>query len=107
MEKIVFASIQCLQVPKHFEIRRKHLQKNIHSSSINHESFGLQTFCTIRYRIAGKFGWEKLWRICFSEHLAEKVWRMNRSANRLSIVTTNLDGFSLANHGRFAKLSPR
>ena len=39
----------------------------------------------------------------------KKVWRMNRSANRLSIVTTNLDGFSLANHGRFvkfAKLSP-
>ena len=35
---------------------------------------------------------------------------MNRSANRLSVVTTNLDGFSLANHGRFAKftkLSPR
>ena len=45
-----------------------------------------------------------------SKHLAEKVWRMNRSANRLSIVTTNLDDFSLANHGRFAKfakLSPR
>ena len=34
---------------------------------------------------------------------------MNRSAKRLLIVTTNLDGFSLANHGwfaKFAKLSP-
>ena len=34
---------------------------------------------------------------------------MNRSANRLSIGTTNLDGVSLANHGqfaKFAKLSP-
>ena len=40
----------------------------------------------------------------------KKVWRMNSTANRLSIVTTNLDGFSLANHRRFAKfakLSPR
>ena len=39
----------------------------------------------------------------------KKVWRMNSSANRLSIVTTNLYGFSLANHRRFAKfvkLSP-
>ena len=37
------------------------------------------------------------------------VWRINRSANRLSIVRTNLDGFSLVNHGwfaKFAKLSP-
>ena len=30
---------------------------------------------------------------------------MNRSANRLPIVTTNLDGFSLANHRRFAKFA--
>ena len=36
----------------------------------------------------------------------KKVWRINRSANRLFIVSTNLDGFSLANHGWFAKLSP-
>ena len=28
----------------------------------------------------------------------------NRPPNRLLIVSTNLDGFSLANHGRFAKL---
>ena len=40
----------------------------------------------------------------------KKVWQINRLANRLSIVSTKLDGFSLANHRRFAifaKLSPR
>ena len=44
------------------------------------------------------------------KRLAEKVWRMNRSAKGLSMITTNLDGFSLANRRRFAKfakLSPR
>ena len=44
------------------------------------------------------------------KRLAEKVWRINRSAKGLSMVTTNLDGFSLANRRRFAKfakLSPR
>ena len=40
------------------------------------------------------------------KHLAEKVWRMNRSAKGLSMVTINLDGFSLANFAKFAKLSP-
>ena len=44
-------------------------------------------------------------KFALSEHLAEKVWRMNRSANWLSIVTTNLYGFSLANHGRIAKFT--
>ena len=40
----------------------------------------------------------------------KKVWRMNRSAKGLSMVTTNLDGFSLVNRRRFAKFakpSPR
>ena len=44
------------------------------------------------------------------ERLAEKVWRMNRSAKGLSMVGINLDGFSLANRlrfAKFAKLSPR
>ena len=48
------------------------------------------------------FGESNVWR--------KKVWRMNRSALGLSIVTINLDGFSLANRRRFAKfakLSPR
>ena len=40
----------------------------------------------------------------------KKVWRINRLANRLLLVRCNnnnnyTDGFSLANHGRFAKLS--
>ena len=35
----------------------------------------------------------------------KKVWRINRTANRLFIVSTNLDDFGLANHGWFAKLS--
>ena len=38
-----------------------------------------------------------------------KVWQINKSANRLLIVSTNLDGFSLVNQGqfsKFAKLSP-
>ena len=32
---------------------------------------------------------------------------MRRSANRLLIVSTNLDGVSLVNHGQFAKLYPQ
>ena len=36
----------------------------------------------------------------------EKVWWFNRSAKRLLIVSTNLDGFSLVNYGQFAKLPP-
>ena len=37
----------------------------------------------------------------------KKVWRMNRSTKWLVTVTTILDGFSLANCRRFAKLSTR
>ena len=63
------------------------------------------------YRIAGKFGGQNVWRIySFQAFGGKKVWRMNRSAKGLSMVTTNLDGFSLANCRRFAKftkLSPR
>ena len=35
----------------------------------------------------------------------KKVWRINRSANRLLMISTNLDDFNLANHGRFAKFA--
>ena len=50
------------------------------------------------YRIAGKFGGQNVWRIySFQAFGGKKVWRMNRSAKGLSMVTTNLDGFSLAN----------
>ena len=44
--------------------------------------------------MAGKFG-----ELTLFEHLAKKVWRLNRSAIRLLIVSTNLDGFNLVNHG--------
>jgi len=33
------------------------------------------------------------------EHLAKKVWRMNRFSQKVILVSTNLDGFSLANPG--------
>ena len=39
------------------------------------------------------------------KRLVEQVWRMNRSAKGLLIVTTILDGFSLANHRQFAKFA--
>ena len=35
----------------------------------------------------------------------KKVWRMNRSAKGLLILTTTLDGFSLTNCRRFAKFT--
>ena len=43
----------------------------------------------------------------FSSIWQKKVLQINRSSNRLLIVITNLDSFSLANHGLFAKFSPR
>ena len=46
----------------------------------------------------------------FSSTWQKKVWQINRQANRLLIVRTNLYGFSLVDHRRFtkfAKLSPR
>ena len=53
----------------------------------------------------------KVWRaeclanLLFLSVWRKKVWRMNRSAKGLSMVAINLDGFSLANRQRFAKLS--
>ena len=41
----------------------------------------------------------------FIKNLVKKVWRMNRSAKGLLIVTTNLDGFILLNWRRFAKFN--
>ena len=48
----------------------------------------------------GKFG--EMTFLAFGE---KKVWQINKSTNRLLIESTNLDGFSLANHGRFAKFA--
>ena len=57
----------------------------------------------IRYRIVGKFGQGKVWRIDSFRAFGERKLQINRSANRLLIVSTNLDGFSLVNHRQFAK----
>ena len=61
------------------------------------------------YCIVGKFGGERLANWLFSNFWQKKVWQINGSANRLLIESINLYGFSLANHGwfaKFAKLSP-
>ena len=63
------------------------------------------------YHIAGKFGRGMFGELTLLSIWRKKVWRINRSANKLLIVSigTNLDGFSLANRGqfvKFAKLSP-
>ena len=50
--------------------------------------------------MGGKFG-----KLTHFKHLVKEIWRINRSANRLLIINNNLDGFSLANHGRFAKFA--
>ena len=52
-----------------------------------------------------KFGGENVWRIYSFKCLAEKIWQMNKSAKGLLIVATTLDGFSLVDRLRFAKLS--
>ena len=57
------------------------------------------------YRIAGKFGGGNFDELTHFEHLAKESLADYRSANRLLIVSTNLNGFNLANHGRFAKFT--
>ena len=34
-----------------------------------------------------------------------KVWRMDGFSHKVIIISKNLDGFSLANHGRFTKFA--
>ena len=54
----------------------------------------------------GKFGGNNVWWKWMDEGFGKKVRWMNRLANRLLIiVTTNLDGFSLANYWWFAKFT--
>ena len=43
--------------------------------------------------------------VSITSDYSAKVWQINRSANRLFILSTNLDGFNLANHGQFAKFA--
>ena len=52
------------------------------------------------YCIAGKFG-----KLTFQAFGERKFGELKRSANRLSIENTNLDDFSLVNHGQFAKFT--
>ena len=39
------------------------------------------------------------------ECLVKESWQINRLANRLLIVSTNLDDFSLPNHRQFTKFA--
>ena len=58
---------------------------------------------TVKYCIAlktaGRFGGGNVWQ-------PKTVWLINRSAEMLLIVSTNLDGLSLVNHGWSAKIPP-
>ena len=56
-------------------------------------------------RIAGKFRAGEFSDSFRAFAWRKKVWRINRSANGLLIVSTNLNGFSLVNRGRFAKFA--
>ena len=83
-------------------LRALHQSLSRWNCDINNDTTKLDNLDNKRdYRIAGKFG-----NLTLFEHLAKKVWQINRSTNRLLIVSTNLDSFSLANHGGFAKFSP-
>jgi len=57
------------------------------------------------YHIVGKFVGIKFGKFTRFKHLAEKVWRMNRLSQKVIIVSRNLDDFSLANYGQFAKFT--
>ena len=60
----------------------------------------------ITYRMEEKFGGgENLVNRLVSSIWRKKVWQINRSANRLLIISTNLDGFSLVNHRQFTKFA--
>ena len=50
--------------------------------------------------MVGKYG-----KLTHFECLVKESWQINRSANRLLIVSTNLDDFSLANHRQFTKFA--
>ena len=54
------------------------------------------------YRIVGKFGRENVWQIYSFQVFGRKKFGCSQG---LLIVMTNLDGFSLANHRQFTKLS--
>ena len=63
-------------------------------------------FLQCRYRIAGKFGRDKVWRIDSFRAFGERTFGelIDQPIGYL-IVSTNLDGFSLVSHGQFAKFA--
>ena len=64
----------------------------------------LSQFLPILY--SGKvWQWKSLANWLFSSIWQKKVWWINRSANKLLIVSIYLNGFILANHGQFAKFT--
>ena len=60
-------------------------------------------YATVHYHIAKSLAGGKFGELTLLNIWRKKVW-INRSAKKLLIVSTNLDGFSLMNHGWFAKL---
>ena len=53
----------------------------------------------------GKFGEKKFGKVTLFEHLAKKFGDLIDQPKWLLIVSSNLDDFSLANHGQFAKFT--
>ena len=52
------------------------------------------------FRTVGKFGGGNVWQIDSFQVFGERVWRINISTEKLLIVSTNLDGFSLGNKNK-------
>ena len=107
---------------QHLTIAVHHLLQNTYYNHQHHVSHSFRSgaattytaaaqltyaYCSMhkQYCIAEKLGGGKFGELILFEHLVKKVWRINRSANRLLIVCTNVDGFSLANDGQFAKFA--
>ena len=79
-----------------------HLQHKLHNI-ISHNNM---IIVIVQLPYSGKV-WrgECLANLLFISVWWKKVWRMNRSAKGLLIITANLDGFSLVNHRQFAKFA--
>ena len=69
----------------------------IATNVVNNDTQDANVTVQSQYRIVGKFGGMKVWRIDSSRAFGER--KFGRSTNRLLIVITNLDGFSLVNYG--------
>ena len=85
-----------------FNLSRKQFK---YSSGNNTPRAPINSIQLLMYHIVGKFGRKCLANLLFSSVWWKKVWQMNRSAKGLSMITINLDDFSLANRRRFAKFA--